>query len=60
MDVYETQTEWRSARGVHMGGSEEKLTGESDDKIQSDQHQPLHVVRFSVLDQQVDEEDGDE
>jgi len=40
--------------------NEEELTCESNNQVQSNQHQPLHVVGFSILNQQVHQEDGHE
>jgi len=43
-----------------VGCSLRNPEGKRDDKVQADQHQSLHVVGFSVLDERVHEEDGHE
>lgn len=35
-------------------------TSNSDDEIQNDQHQAFHIVRPPILDEKVNEQDGDE
>lgn len=35
-------------------------TSDSDNEIQNDQHQAFHIVRPPILDEKVNEQDGDE
>lgn len=38
----------------------EQLTGNGDDDVERAKHQPFHVVRLAVHDEQVDEDNADE
>lgn len=44
-----------------QGGKDRKIrTSDSDNEIQNDQHQAFHIVRPPILDEKVNEQDGDE